>query len=101
MRNRTSLICLLAAVTLLPVTVLAKNIYKFQDENGIWHFTDQAPAEEVEFETVYMEREPEPRLKIRRDGRKESPVYLLHNDFWGPVEVELRFEEAVNVLSSP
>jgi len=101
MRNRASLICLLAAVILLPVTVLAKNIYKFQDENGIWHFTDQAPAEEVEFETVYMEREPEPRLKIRRDGRKESPVYLLHNDFWGPVEVELRFEEAVNVLSEP
>ena len=86
---------------LLPASVPAKNIYKFQDENGIWHFTDKAPAEDVEFETVYMEREPEPRIKIRRDGRKESPVYLLFNDFSGPVEVELRFEEAVNVLSEP
>ncbi len=99
--NKTCLAFLLAAVTLLPISALAKNIYKFQDENGIWHFTDQAPSEGVEFETVYMEREPEPRLKIRRDGRKESPVYLLFNDFWGPVEVELRFEEAVNVLSEP
>jgi murein DD-endopeptidase MepM/ murein hydrolase activator NlpD len=92
---------LLAALMLLPASLPAKNIYKFQDENGIWHFTDRAPAEEVEFETVYMEREPEPRIKIRQEGRKESPVYLLYNDFWGPVEVELRFEEAVNVLSEP
>ena len=86
---------------LLPASLPAKNIYKYQDENGIWHFTDRAPSEEVEFETVYMEREPEPRIKIRQEGRKESPVYMLYNDFWGPVEVELRFEEAVNVLSEP
>ena len=86
---------------LLPASLPAKNIYKYQDENGIWHFTDRAPSEEVEFETVYMEREPEPRIKIRQEGRKESPVYMLYNDFWGPVEVELRFKEAVNVLSEP
>ncbi len=86
---------------LLPASLPAKNIYKYQDENGIWHFTDRAPSEQVEFETVYMEREPEPRIKIRQEGRKESPVYMLYNDFWGPVEVELRFEEAVNVLSEP
>ena len=92
---------LLAALMLLPASLPAKNIYKYQDENGIWHFTDRAPSEEVEFETVYMEREPEPRIKIRQEGRKESPVYMLYNDFWGPVEVELRFEEAVNVLSEP
>lgn len=92
---------LLIAAVLLPSPALAKNIYKYQDENGIWHFTDQAPVEDIEFETVYMEREPEPRLKLRRDGRKESPVYMLFNDFWGPVQVEVRFEEAVNVLSEP
>jgi hypothetical protein len=99
--NRIIPCCLLAAFVLLPASLPAKNIYKYQDENGIWHFTDRAPSEEVEFETVYMEREPEPRIKIRQDGRKESPVYMLYNDFWGPVEVELRFEEAVNVLSEP
>jgi murein DD-endopeptidase MepM/ murein hydrolase activator NlpD len=93
--------CLITALALLPATVPAKNIYKFQDENGIWHFTDRAPAEEIEFETVYMEREPEPRISMRREGSSGSPVYLLFNDFWGPVEIELRFEESVNVLSEP
>ena len=100
-QRKSTLICLVAVLALLPTTLLAKNIYKYQDENGIWHFTDQAPAENIEFDTVYMEREPEPRIKMRREGQNESPVYLLYNDFWGPVEIELKFEEAVNVLSEP
>jgi murein DD-endopeptidase MepM/ murein hydrolase activator NlpD len=48
-----------------------------------------------------MEREPEPRIRLRQEGKKESPVYVLFNDFWGPVEVELTLEETVNVLSEP
>jgi murein DD-endopeptidase MepM/ murein hydrolase activator NlpD len=95
------LTCLILAAALLPASVAAKNIYKFQDENGIWHFTDQAPAEEVEFSTVYMETEPEPRVRLSQEGKKESPVYVLFNDFWGPVEVELTLTDSVNVLSEP
>ena len=92
---------LAAASLLLPVVAGAKNIYKYQDENGIWHFTDQAPEETVQFETVYMEREPEPRIKMRQEGTKHSPVYIVFNDFWGPVEIELKLTDAVNVLTEP
>ncbi len=92
---------LILVAALLPASVPAKNIYKFQDENGIWHFTDQSPDEGIEFSTVYMEREPEPRIRLRQEGKKESPVYVLFNDFWGPVEVELTLKESVNVLSEP
>ena len=97
------LICtsLAAASLLLPAITCAKNIYKYQDENGIWHFTDQAPEETVQFETVYMEREPEPRIKMRQEGTKQSPVYIVFNDFWGPVEIELKLTDAVNVLTEP
>lgn len=80
---------------------VAGNIYKYQDENGIWHFTDRAPTGEQEFEAVFMEREPEPRIRLRREGTEASPVYLLFNDYWGPVEVELRLVEAINVLAEP
>jgi len=101
--TRKNLICLLlsAAVLLTPALTSAKNIYKYQDENGIWHFTDRAPEQEVEFETVYMEREPEPRVRMRQEGTKESPLYIVFNDFWGPVEIELKLVDAVNVLSEP
>jgi len=92
---------LLAAVLLLPAAAGAKNIYKYQDEDGIWHFTDRAPEADVEFETVYMEREPEPRIRMRQEGPKENPVYIVFNDFWGPVEIEFTLVDAVNVLAEP
>jgi len=92
---------LLAAALLLPGDAWTKNIYKYQDENGIWHFTDQPPEQDQPFETVYMEREPEPRIKMRMEGPQSNPVYVLFNDFWGPVEVELNLSDAVNVISEP
>ena len=99
---KTGFSFLLAAFLLLPPGLAAAaNIYKYQDENGIWHFTDRAPQEDVAFETVYMEREPEPRIRLRQEGSKESPVYIVFNDFWGPVEIELTLLDAVNVLSEP
>jgi len=100
-RKRTQLTCLFLVAALLPAGMLAKNIYKYQDESGIWHFTDQAPDEEVEFSTVYMETEPEPRIQLRQEGKKDNPIYVLFNDFWGPVEIELTLTETDNVLSEP
>ena len=92
---------LTAALLLAPVMAVAKNIYKYEDENGILHFTDRPPGESVQFETVYMEREPEPRIRMRQEGTRESPVYMVFNDFWGPVEIELKLAEAVNVITEP
>jgi hypothetical protein len=92
---------LTATLLLLPMVAGAKNIYKYEDENGIVHYTDRAPAESVEFETVFMEREPEPRIRMRKEGTDDSPVYVLFNDFWGPVEIEIKLTDAVNVLTEP
>jgi murein DD-endopeptidase MepM/ murein hydrolase activator NlpD len=94
-------VCLIALIALAPAVSIAKNIYKYQDENGIWHFTDRAPVDDTQFETVYMEREPEPRIQMRQEGTKQSPVYIVYNDFWGPVEIELKLVDAENVISEP
>lgn len=91
----------LIAVLLLSGSAYGRNIYKYQDANGIWYFTDQPPAQEQEFETVFMEREPEPRIRMRTEGPESNPVYVLFNDYWGPVEIELRLSDALNVLSEP
>jgi len=97
------LICGVALTTalLLAASAQGRNIYKYQDENGIWHFTDQPPEEDREFETVFMEREPEPRIHMRTEGPESNPVYVLFNDYWGPVEIELRLSDAINVISEP
>lgn len=97
----TVFVMLLSGLLLTPLPAGAKNIYKYQDADGIWHFTDRAPLEDQPFETVYMEREPEPRVRLRREGTEASPVYLLFNDYWGPVEVEIRLTDTFNVITEP
>jgi len=92
---------LLMLVAWLPLPALADNIYKFQDKDGIWHFTDRKPDEGQAFEAIIMQKEAQPRIKLRREGTESSPVYLLFNDFWGPVEVEFRLANAVNVITEP
>lgn len=101
MNTKRVLRTLAAALALASGVAGAANIYKYQDENGIWHFTDRAPDQEIEFETVYMEREPEPRVRMRQEGPKENPVFHVFNDYWGPIEVELSLADAFNVLSEP
>lgn len=92
---------LLTAALLLAGSAYGKNIYKYQDANGIWYFTDRPPTQEQPFETVFMEREPEPRIRMRTEGAESNPVYVLFNDFWGPVEIELSLSDAMNVLAEP
>ena len=89
------------AVAFLCATAQADNIYKFQDKDGIWHFTDKKPDEGQAFAMVYMQKEAESRIKLRREGTEANPVYLLFNDFWGPVEVEFSLANAVNVIAEP
>jgi murein DD-endopeptidase MepM/ murein hydrolase activator NlpD len=102
MLNRTLIsLATVMAVVLATAPVTAKNIYKYQDKNGIWHFTDQAPEDDTPFETVYMEREREDRVKLRQEGTKQNPLYYVFNDYWGPVQVELRLSDEMNVLSEP
>jgi murein DD-endopeptidase MepM/ murein hydrolase activator NlpD len=95
------LVSLLAALVAGSLPLFADNIYKYQDEKGIWHFTDRLPADQEEFDTVFMERDPEPRIRLRQDGPQHNPVYTLQNKFWGPVEVEMSLTEANNVLTEP
>ena len=90
---------LIAALVALPA--LADNIYKYQDENGIWHFTDRLPADQEDFDTVFMERDPEPRVTLRQEGSQHNPLYTLQNRYWGPAEVEMSLSEAENVLTEP
>lgn len=79
----------------------ADNIYKYQDKDGIWHFTDKLPNDQEDFEAVWMEREPEPRITLRQEGDQRNPVYLLQNKYWGPVEVEVSLSTAENVMTEP
>lgn len=84
-----------------PVT--AKKLYKYQDANGNWVFTDRAPddnVDNVESQSVQINSKPK-KLAIRQRGTESEPLLYIVNEYFGPVEVEITLPQATNIESFP
>jgi len=81
--------------------VLAGDMYKWQDAQGLWHFSDLPPASEASFETFAVPNEPRQTLTMRQTGPDRQPTHVFFNHLWGESEVELRLLDAVNVRAEP
>lgn len=57
MKCRRATAALLALALTVPAAVLASDIYKWVDDNGVVHFGDR-PAEDTAFEIVHISSEP-------------------------------------------
>ena len=80
----------------------AGDLYKWQDENGIWHFSDKPPASQAqEYESVALPVEPSPMVSMRKGGTRQEPAHLFFNHYWGPAELEIRLNMAENIRSTP
>lgn len=101
-----TLLKIIIAVVWLVVAddAIAKDLFKYQDENGQWVFTDQAPTDvEVapeQIETQVLEfYEPQRLVKIQNNGPRDEPRLYAINDSAAPVEVRIRFSKKTrNVL---
>ena len=91
------------AGALLASAAWAGDLYKWQDEDGIWHFSDRPPddAESTEVEVSVFERDPTSAVTMQQTGSRTEPGYEFHNGLSGPVEIEIELTEAVNVVSEP
>lgn len=93
----TALFCLA-----LSLATDAKKYYKHVDENGITHYSDQPPADEVEFESWQVRPEDtEYEVKIVNRGTERAPAYYGVNPYHGPVAVRLEFTLQENVVADP
>lgn len=81
--------------------VEAKRVYKYQDENGVWHFTDKEPITTQPVESRVVDVEPEQRLKVREVGGPKNPEYVFYNAYYGPMQVSVQAAEAKNLKSEP
>lgn len=77
--------------------VAADAIYKYQDANGRWHFTDKKPAHIQADELQYQQQADlfvKPSLQTRQeDGRWQLWVV---NPWYAPVEVAVKLHEGEN-----
>ena len=92
---------LFASCLTLAFTVSAGDMYKWQDDDGIWHFSSTPPETDEKFKTVEMPADPKPMVGMRKLGLNREPEYSFINNIWGPVELELELHDAENVTSEP
>ncbi|MEJ2534407.1 MAG: M23 family metallopeptidase [Gammaproteobacteria bacterium] len=93
---------LLAALLLaLLAPGAAADVYKWQDEKGLWHFSDRPPEDGSVFEEIHTPADPRARVSTRRTGPRENPEHWFFNRYHGPAEIELSVQDASNVRSDP
>jgi hypothetical protein len=90
-----------ALFTAVAFIISAGDLYKWQDADGIWHFSSTPPDDKNRFDTIEMPVDPTPMVSMRKLGIEREPEYSFFNNIWGPVELELSFPEADNVTSVP
>lgn len=93
----------LALLVLTPAQLtLAKKLYKYQDANGAWVFSDKPPAADVPTEVSALPVSEQPvKISIRNLGTQEAPVLAAVNDYYGPIEVEISGELIENMRAAP
>lgn len=95
----------LMCLCMLSMPVAAKKMFKFQDKQGRWHYTDKAPrteeSTELKVEVRQLKVEAKQRVWLNQQGEKQHPEFVIRNDFFGPIEVEVAFSTRDNVRAEP
>ncbi len=91
---------LLALLLTIPLAAIG-DVYKWQDEDGNWHYSDKPPAEGKSFDTISVPVEPRNMVIARRAGPEHRPEHYFINQYAGPAEIELTITEASNVRPVP
>ena len=98
MRSALILILILA-LGAAPAT--AKQYYKYQDENGVWHYTDREPDTDQPVESRRIRVEPKKPVTMRRQGSNRNPEFEFQNHLHGPVSVTARLDLQENIQTEP
>lgn len=92
---------ILILLTFISFTATGKKLYKFQDEQGIWHFTDQPPKTDQPVTVRQMKVASKQRVWLLKSGEEQQPKFYIRNNYAGPVEVEVSFTEQENARALP
>lgn len=92
---------LILMLLLASFNAAGKKLYKYQDEQGILHFTDQPPKTEQPVTVRQMKVASKQRVWLLKADEDGTPKFHIRNDYAGPVEVEVSFAEQENARSMP
>jgi murein DD-endopeptidase MepM/ murein hydrolase activator NlpD len=97
----------LLGLCLFAMSGMAKTLYKYQDAQGNWHYTDKPPdaGDKLEVrqlvETRHLTPTKQQRVRLEKTGDDQSQDFFVINGYPGPVEMEINWSKQVNVQSQP
>ena len=91
----------LLILLLISTTVAAKTLYKYQDDQGRWYFTDQAPVTQHKVEVRHLKPAPKQRVRLEKTGSPNNPAFYLINQYPGPIEVAVDWDQQADLVASP
>ena len=84
-----------------------KTLYKYQDVQGNWHYTDRQPltGDKLEVrqlvETRHLTPAKQQRVWLEKTGDNDSQDYFVINKYPGPIEIEIGWNKQENVQAIP
>ncbi len=93
---------LLIFLLLFASPAFSKKLYKYQDKNGLWHYTDKKPATDQPYESRQLKvKQAKRHVWLEKSGEDRAPEYAFRNTYYGPIEVEVELLKQTNTLSTP
>lgn len=99
-KNLLSFAVLLISI-LSVINVQAKKLYKYQDQEGIWHFSDIQPETEIQVQVRQMKVANKTRVWLEKAGKEQEPDFFIRNGFHGPIEIEVVLNSQKNIKVHP
>jgi len=81
-----------------------KKLYRYQDGNGQWAYTDRPPAAVTAGQEVAVRQldvKPRQLVRLFQSGDPQQPDYSIINEYAGPAEVLFTFSAKDNVRAYP
>lgn len=92
---------LLLLFILVSDEAAAKKLYKYQDEQGRWHFSDKLPITDRNVEVRQLQPATQQKVKLEKRGHQYNPHFYAINHFPGPAEIEVDWKKAENAIADP
>ena len=101
-RHRLAGALLVAAAIVAPVApAAAQKLFKYQDANGVWVFTDRQPGADQPYETAQVERSfDKPDVKLLQQSTNEGVTLFAQNTYYAPIQLAFRIVTPQNVAET-
>jgi murein DD-endopeptidase MepM/ murein hydrolase activator NlpD len=88
-------------LALLVAPADAQKLYRYQDANGQWVYTDRQPQGEQRYEERQVERRfVQPEIRLYRRALRDGIAIVAQNTYFGPVQLAFRINAIENVAES-